>query len=66
MDKYTVEIKLGNDAMTEAWQVAQALYALADAIADTGLAATDLPTRNIMDYNGNVVGYGAPNKGGVR
>lgn len=55
IDKYTVEIELGNQAMQEPWQVAQALYALADALAVSG----EFTTRNIRDYNGNTVGFGA-------
>ncbi len=61
MDKYIVEIELGNDAMHEPWQVAQALYALADGL----IEGDSLTTRNIRDYNGNTVGYGAIRKAGA-
>lgn len=57
--KYLVEIELGNEAMQEPWHVAQALYTLADAIANF----ESLATRNIRDYNGNVVGVGYLKKG---
>jgi len=55
IEKYKIEIELGNETMLEPWQVAQALYALADALATSG----EFTTRNIRDYNGNTVGYGA-------
>lgn len=34
MNKYTVEVELGNEAMCEPWQIAQALYALADSLVE--------------------------------
>jgi len=57
--KYIIEIEMGNDAMSEPWQVAQALYALADGLADS----EEFTTRNIRDYNGNTVGFGALTRG---
>lgn len=58
--KYLVEIELGNDEMQEPWQVGQALYALGESLAND----TEWHTRNIRDYNGNLVGVGHIDKEG--
>ena len=58
MDKYLVEIEVGNDAMLTGLHVAQALRAIEDALFELHAYTPieDLPMRNIRDYNGNVVG----------
>jgi hypothetical protein len=54
MSEYIVTIDLGDEAMQEPWQVAQALYTLADSLANSG----SFDARKIRDYNGNTVGHG--------
>lgn len=55
MTSFTLEIKLGNDAMQEPWAIAQALYVVADKIVDIDSTA-NIRSQKIYDYNGNHVG----------
>ena len=50
MDTFTLEIKLGNDAMADTWDVSNALQDVARSI-DTGSTSG-----TIRDINGNRVG----------
>ena len=52
MDKFTLTISLGNDAMQDYADIAEALICLSELMADYG---DDTPSV-IMDQNGNRVG----------
>lgn len=52
MNKFTLEINLGNDAMQDSLDIAMALKDLANDMADT----LNPRSHNIYDMNGNTVG----------
>ena len=57
MDKFTLTISLGNDAMQDYYDIAEALTRLGALMADYG---DDTP-KSIIDQNGNYVGQWSVN-----